>query len=217
MPVICALWQVVHVRLIGLPRPIELMCATSRSQNWRSRKMSLPRAIDARSSRSASGRSGGMRGRASSTVRTCGTPDRAGCWPARARGRRPWRAARGPADRLPRRGCVRGDSPPAPRRPAIRSRRSRSSSRRRQRVVALLVIDVRADRLLLQREMARVGHQVHADRLAGVGIARGQLARLDVEDRVGRHHVFQVGDRPRPAEHRDRRPLALEPVGRDRG
>src|SRR5579863_6322292 len=47
-PLICALWQVAQVRFNGLPKPMELMCAASRSQNWRYIKMSAPRATEER-------------------------------------------------------------------------------------------------------------------------------------------------------------------------
>src|SRR5580704_13247322 len=46
MPDITALWQTAQLLFAGFPRPIELICATSRTQNVRFRNMSLPRATD---------------------------------------------------------------------------------------------------------------------------------------------------------------------------
>src|SRR5579871_4079491 len=48
IPDITALWQTAQLRLAGFPKPIELICATSRTQNVRFRKISLPRATDCR-------------------------------------------------------------------------------------------------------------------------------------------------------------------------
>ena len=208
MPVMCMPWQVAQVRLTGLPRPTVFRCIESLIQNVRNMNTSWPRAMDSRAALRAFAVSSARPRQRASTSRPS---ERHSAWCCcRARRRRPPRdcAARTPAGRRARPGCRRrGRATCADVDLPLEfddARELRGAERRRH----LQVVRRGILRLHGQRRRARVGHQVHARRLARLRIARRRHAvladeRADAEVLVRR--VLRVGHGTRTPVHRDRR------------
>ena len=81
--------------------------------------------------------------------------------------------------------------------------------------LAFLMIVIGAFRLNRQRRCARIGHHVHADRLARSRVFIQQDSQLHIERPVvWSKDVFEVGRRPWSSENRNRGPGAVQPPDR---
>ena len=81
-----------------------------------------------------------------------------------------------------------------------------------QRPLPLFVLKRGVSRLRSEARLARIGHEIHADRLSSLRIDIGQPTQLQRELRVGIRNVLQVRRHARTPEYGHRGSGAVKPV-----